>query len=133
MRNAIRVSERGIMMLKHQLVHHLGIFVLSAAGPLETADFKEFANRVDPYIEKNGNLKGMVVYVDNFSGWKNISSFRSHIKFIKTHHNSVEKVATVSDSTLLSGLQKITGYFIHPKVRHFNFSEEGAVIEWLKH
>lgn len=120
-------------MLNHELVHHLGIFVLSPAGPLETADIEEFANRVDPYIEKNGNLKGMVVYVERFSGWKNIASFSSHIKFIKTHHNSVEKVATVSDSTLLSGLQKLTGYFIHPKVQHFSFSDEGAAIEWLKH
>ena len=111
-------------MLNHELVHHLGIFVLSPVGPLETADIEEFASRVDPYIEKNGNLKGMVVYVERFNGWKNIASFRSHIKFIKNHHNSVEKVATVSDSTLLSGLQKLTGYFIHPDVRHFSFSEE---------
>jgi len=63
-------------MLNHELVHHLGIFVLSPAGPLETADIEEFANRVDPYIEKNGNLKGMVVYIERFSGWKNIASFR---------------------------------------------------------
>lgn len=119
-------------MLDHELVHDLGIFILSPAGPLETTDIEEFAQRVGPYIEKNGHLKGMMIYTEMFSGWKNIASFSSHIRFIKNHHKSVEKVATVSDSRLLSGLQKITGYFVNPKVRHFAFSDEEAALEWLK-
>ena len=120
-------------MLNHELVHDLGIFILSPAGPLETADIDEFAQRVDPYIEENGDLKGMMVYIEMFSGWKNIASIGSHIRFIKDHHKSVGKVATVSDSTLLSGLQKITGYFVRTKVRHFDLSEVEAAIEWLNH
>lgn len=119
-------------MLDHQLVHDLGIFILSPAGPLETADFEEFAQRVDPYIEKNGSLKGMMIYTEMFSGWKNFTSIGSHISFIKNHHKSVEKVATVSNSKMLSGLQNIAGYFVKPKVRHFAFSDEDAALEWLK-
>ena len=119
-------------MLDHELVHDLGIFILSPAGPLETADFKEFAQRVDPYIEKNGGLKGMMIYTEMFAGWKDMTSFGTHIWFIKNHHKSVEKVATVSDSKLLSKLQKVTSYFVKPKVRHFAFRDEDAALEWLK-
>lgn len=119
-------------MLDHELVHDLGIFILSPAGPLESADFEEFAQRVDPYIEKNGGLKGMMIYTEMFSGWKDMTSFGSHIWFIKNHHKSVEKVATVSDSKLLSKLQKVTSYFVNPKVRHFAFRDEDAALEWLK-
>jgi hypothetical protein len=119
-------------MLNHQLVHDMGIFVLSPAGPLETTDIEDFARRVDPYIEKNGNLKGMIVYIERFAGWKNVASFASHIKFIKSHHHSVEKVATISDSKLLSGMQTLAGYFVKPEVQHFTLSEEGAAIEWLR-
>lgn len=121
------------MMLNHELVHDFGIFVLAPAGPLETADIDEFARRVDPYIEKNGDLKGMMIYTETFSGWKDIASFGSHIQFIKDHHRSVEKVATVSNSRLLAMLQRIIGYFVNPKVRHFDFSEEQAALEWLKY
>ena len=132
-RYANKVSSRRKIMLNHELVHDLGIFVLSPAGPLETADIDEFARRVDPYIEKNGDLKGMMIYTETFSGWKDIASIGSHIKFIRDHHKSVEKVATVSNSKLLSMLQKIIGYFVNPKVRHFHFSEEEAALEWLKY
>ena len=38
-------------MLNHQLVHDMGIFVLSPSGPLEKTDIEAFAQRVDPYIE----------------------------------------------------------------------------------
>ena len=120
-------------MLNHELVHDLGIFVLSPAGPLETADIDEFARRVDPYIEKNGDLKGMMIYTETFSGWKDISSVGSHIRFIRDHHKSVEKVATVSNSKLLSMLQGVVGYFVKPKVRHFHYTEEKAALEWLKY
>jgi hypothetical protein len=119
-------------MLDHQLVHDMGIFVLSPSGPLEKTDIEAFAQRVDPYIEKNGNLKGMIVYIERFSGWKNLASFASHIRFIKNHHQSVEKVATISDSRLLSGLQRLAGYFLNPEVQHFTLNEEGAAIEWLR-
>ena len=119
-------------MLNHQLVHDMGIFVLSPAGPLDKTDIEDFARRVDPYIEKNGNLKGMIVYIEQFSGWKNIASFASHIRVIKNHHHSVEKVATVSDSRLLSGLQRFAGCFVSPEVQHFTLSDEGAAIEWLR-
>lgn len=119
-------------MLDHQLVHDMGVFVLSPNGPLETADIEDLARRVDPYIEKNGNLKGMIVYIERFTGWKNIASFASHIRFIKNHHHRVEKVATISDSRLLSALQRLAGYFVSPEVQHFTLSEEGAAIEWLR-
>jgi len=120
-------------MLNHELVHDLGIFVLSPAGPLETADIHEFAMRVDPYIQKYGDLKGMMIYTETFSGWKDIGSIGSHLRFIKDHHRSVAKVATVSDSRLLSLMQKVIGFFVRPKVRHFAFSEEQAALDWLKH
>ena len=132
-RYANKVSSRRKIMLNHELVHDIGIFVLAPAGPLETADIDEFARRVDPYIEKNGDLKGMMIYTETFSGWKDVASIGSHIKFIRDHHKSVEKVATVSDSKQLSILQKFIGYFVNPKVRHFHFSEEEAALEWLKY
>jgi predicted RNA binding protein YcfA (HicA-like mRNA interferase family) len=127
------VFLRRKMMLNHELVHDLGIFVLSPAGPLETADIKEFARRVDPYIQRYGDLKGMMIYTETFSGWKDVASIGSHIRFIKDHHRSVAKVATVSDSRVLFWLQKIIGSFVRPKVRHFAFSDEAAALEWLKY
>jgi SpoIIAA-like len=127
------VFLRRKIMLNHELVHDLGIFVLSPAGPLETADIREFARRVDPYIQRNGDLKGMMIYTETFSGWKDVASIGSHIRFIKDHHRSVAKVATVSDSRVLFWLQIIIGSFIRPKVRHFAFNDEAAALEWLKY
>ena len=120
-------------MLIHELVLYLEIIVLAPAWPLETEDIDEFARRVDAYIEQNGDLKGIIIYNETFSGWKDIASFGSHIQFIREHHRSVEKVATVSNSKLLAALQRIIGYFVNPKVRHFDFSEEQAALEWLKY
>ena len=62
------------------------IAMLEPDGPLSKDDFQAAAARIDPFIETNGELKGLLIYTRQFPGWDSFAALTSHLKFIKEHH-----------------------------------------------
>ena len=48
-------------MVEHELRRAEGILILRPKGRLEAADFQSLAQEVDPYIEANGQLHGIML------------------------------------------------------------------------
>ncbi|HYV35077.1 MAG TPA: STAS/SEC14 domain-containing protein [Gemmataceae bacterium] len=119
-------------MLNHELLQSEGILVLRPQAPLEAADFQKLALEVDPYIEANGILRGIMLDAESFPGWKDFASLVAHLKFVKDHHRKVQKIAVVSDSTFLTAAPKIAGHFVHAEVRHFPRAERKEALDWLR-
>jgi tRNA U38,U39,U40 pseudouridine synthase TruA len=109
-----------------------GILVLRPEAPLEAADFQKLAQEVDPYIEANGVLQGIMLDAEAFPGWKDFASLVAHLKFVKDHHRKVQKIAVVSDSAILTTVPKIAGHFVHAEVRHFQRAERQEALDWLR-
>lgn len=61
-------------MLNHELRHDDGILVLNPEGPLEVADFTTLASQVDVYLEQHAKLRGVLIRVKLFSGWKDFGA-----------------------------------------------------------
>ena len=118
-------------MLKHELMKEEGILVVMPEGALESGDFEQLSREVDPYIEETGRLKGLMIYTESFPGWDNLAALMSHIKFVKNHHQQIEKVAAVTDSGFLSVLPKVASHFVQAEIKHFPLDEKGAALRWL--
>ena len=118
-------------MLKYELMKEEGVLVVMPEDALESGDFEQLSREVDPYIEETGRLKGLMIYTDSFPGWDNLAAFISHIKFVKNHHQQIEKVAAVTDSGFLSVLPKVASHFVQAEIRHFPLDEKDVAIQWL--
>ena len=119
-------------MLKYELNRAESILIIMPDGPLESADFEKLIQEVDPYIKEKGKLKGLMIYAKSFPGWDNFAAFLSHIKFVKNHHQKVKKIAAVTDSSFLSIMPQVANHFIQAEVRHFDYAEKDAALNWLK-
>jgi hypothetical protein len=119
-------------MLAHELLRAEGLLILRPSSPLEATDFQELAKEVDPYIEANGNLHGILIEADAFPGWKDFAAFFAHLKFVKNHHQLIQKVAVVSDSTVLTIGPELASHFIKAKVRHFAAGQKNEALQWLR-
>lgn len=97
-------------MLNHQLLSPEGIFVLEPAAPLEAADFEDLAHEIDPYITKHGKLSGVMIHAGAFPGWVNLEAVLAHMRFIESHHQKIQRLAVVSDSSLLTELPKLAAH-----------------------
>ena len=119
-------------MLKYELNRAESILIIMPDGPLESADFEKLIQEVDPYIKEKGKLKGLMIYAKSFPGWDNFAAFLSHIKFVKNHHQKVKKIAAVTDGAFLSIMPQVANHFVQAEVRHFDYAERDAALNWLK-
>ena len=100
-------------------------------GPLNEADFKTMASQVDPIIEKEGELDGLVIKTRKFPGWENFGDIVAHIRFVKNHHQMIKKVALVTDSKIAGLIPVIGGHFVNAEVKHFEFDDFESTVEWI--
>jgi len=119
-------------MLNYELLHYEGILVLHPEGPLEAADFTVLASQVDVYLEGHGKLCGVLIHAKSFPGWKDFGALLAHLRFVKEHHQRIEKVAVVADGAIASILPNIANHFVHAQVQHFDFTREDAAWDWLR-
>jgi len=121
-------------MIKSELLKDKGVLIVSPVGPLAASDFEHLAQEIDPYIEQNGRLHGLMVHAEFFPGWADFAAFLSHLKFVKDHQSKIEKVAAVSDSGFLRIIPSVASHFVKAEVKHFDYfdyNDKDEALEWL--
>ena len=118
-------------MLNHKLLLPEGILILEPKERLEAADFEGLAREIDPYITEHGKLPGLMIRAEAFPGWVNLEAFLAHMRFIASHHQKLQRLAVVSDSSLLAELPKFAAHLVQTEVKHFPESAYEDALEWL--
>jgi hypothetical protein len=119
-------------MIKVKLDEDTGIVTVVPSAPLNKEDFIHLANEVDPYIEKEGKLNGLIIQVKSFPGWEDFAGLLSHLQFVREHHKKIEKVAAVSDGRIVSIMPKIVDHFVNAKVKYFPYESLNEAISWVQ-
>ncbi len=118
-------------MLKVELDEAVGIAVLEPDGELSQSDFKSAAEMIDPYVDKFGALRGIIIHVESFPGWDSFSSLIAHLKFVREHHKKVSRVALATDSSIGSFAESIGNHFVGAEIKTFEFSELEKARNWI--
>jgi len=118
-------------MLNHKLLSTQGILILEPTAPLEAADFEGLAHEIDPYIAEHGKLQGVMIHAKVFPGWVNLEAVFTHMRFIESHHQKIQRLAVVSDSRLLMEVPKIAAHLVYAEVKHFPESAYEDAMRWL--
>jgi len=119
-------------MLTHELLHDQGVLKLKPKGKLKAGDFQALAATVDPYLERKGKLKGILLEAVKFPGWENFAGLLSHLRFVKDHHKKVRRIAIVSDGKLLKVAPKIAKHFVSAEVKRFEAGDADAALAWIQ-
>jgi hypothetical protein len=107
-----------------------GVLVIKPHGALRREDFDRLASVVDPWIETNHALGGVVVCVEKFPGWQDFGSFVQHFEFVKSHHRKVRRVAIAANGTLPEIAAKLTSHFIEAEVKQFPYEQAETAMAW---
>jgi len=119
-------------MLNHELLRREGILIVRPEGRLEATDFQRVSQEIDPYIEANGKLHGLMIDAESFPGWTDFAALVAHLKFVRDHHQKIQKVAAVGDSTFLTYAPKLVSHFVQADVRHFPHVQREEALRWLR-
>ena len=118
-------------MLSYEIDEALAIAVIEPSAPLAREDFEGLARAVDEYIEKNGNLSGILVHARSFPGWEDFGALVRHLTFVRNHHREVRRVAVAADGFVAKIAPKIATHFVSAEVRHFGYGELEAARNWI--
>ncbi len=118
-------------MLNVNLNEKQGIAILEPDGKLSENDFISAGKLIDPYIEKAGQLNGIIIHVESFPGWDSFAALMSHLKFVQEHHKKITCIALVTDSPVGSFAERIVSHFVRAEIKNFKFNELEAAKEWI--
>src|SRR5262245_64080322 len=118
-------------MIEHRLDTEHGILYLRPKSALEQEDFVQLARTVDPYIEKTGDLAGLIIETPAFPGWDSLGAMAAHFRFVRDHHTRIRNVAVVTDAALGSLAEKLASHFVSATIRHFSAGEVEAARQWI--
>ena len=119
-------------MIQIKLNEDTGIVTVTPSAPLNEQDFTLLANEVDPYIEKEGKLNGLIIQIESFPGWEDFAGLLSHLKFVREHHKKIQKVAAVTDGKIVSIMPQIVDHFVTAKVKYFPYESLDEAISWVQ-
>jgi len=118
-------------MLQHEILEDKRVVIVRPLGPLQASDFKDLTVDVDAFIQAHGPLAGLMIHSESFPGWEDFAALVSHLKFVRDHHRLIRRVAAVTDNSFLSVMPCIANHFVGAEVRHFDFADRDAALEWL--
>jgi hypothetical protein len=118
-------------MISYKFDEKEGILTILPEGKLENQDFVKLSQAVDPFIEEQGSLRGLIIVTKTFPGWKDFSGMIEHMKFVRGHHREITKVALVSDSKIADLAESVGKHFIKMTIKHFPFAEEESARNWI--
>jgi hypothetical protein len=116
-------------MIKSELLRDKGVLIVSPLDPLAASDFEALTAEIDPYIEQNGRLHGLMIYTRLFPGWENFAALLSHLKFVRGHHSKIEKVAAVTDSGFIAVMPSVARHFVRAELRHFDYDDKDKALD----
>jgi hypothetical protein len=118
-------------MIEHSLDTAHSILFVRPKSALQQEDFVQLAKTVDPFIEKTGDLAGLVIETPAFPGWDSLGAMAAHFRFVRDHHKHIKKVAVVTDAALGNLAEKLASHFVAAKIRHFAAGEVEAARRWI--
>ena len=105
--------------------------LIEPQGPLTKNDFAAIASQIDPIIDNQGPLNGLIVKTREFPGWEGLGDVIAHFRFVKNHHRLIKKIALVTDAKIAEIFPVIVDHFVQAEVKHFDFNDFGKAIDWI--
>jgi len=119
-------------MLTFEIRDEEKLVILEPHGPLSSEDFDRLSQDLDRWLMQNDELWGVLIRVKRFPGWEDLTGLMSHVDFVRRHHQRIQRVALVSDSTVAALAPKLVDLFIHSEIETFGYDQEGRAMEWLR-
>ena len=118
-------------MISYELDESAGLLVVWPEGKLRIQDFKALSQAVDPFIEKKGELSGLIIVTEKFPGWADFKEMVEYIKFVKSHHRKIAKVALVTDFKIADVAESLGKHFVKASIKHFPFNDLESARSWM--
>jgi len=107
------------------------LLILEPNGKLKKEDFDAAVTKIDPFIEAEGKLNGIIIYTESFPGWEDFAALSRHFVFIENHHRKIRRLAFVTDTSIVRYTKSIAAPFIEAEIRCFPYTAFDEAKMWV--
>lgn len=118
-------------MIEHELDSAHSVLLVRPESALNKDDFAQLAQVVDPVIEANCDLNGLIISAPTFPGWDSFGAMVTHFRFVRDHQKHIKKVAVVTDSHLGDVAEHLASHFVSATIRHFPAGRQDQARQWI--
>ena len=118
-------------MIAYSLDAESSILYVWPKSALEKSDFEELASAADPYIEKTGELAGLIIETPAFPGWDSLGALAAHFRFVRDHHKHIRRIGLVTDATAATVAERLASHFVSAEIKHFPAGQREAAKQWI--
>jgi hypothetical protein len=108
-----------------------GCLLLEPTGALTRRDLDGLNERFDAWVGRNDTIPNLVIRSERFPTWTDVSALIHHLRFIRSHHRLVERVAIVSDARALDLAPRLASRVVSAEIRHFGSNDLPAALAWV--
>lgn len=119
-------------MLDYTIMQPEGILVLELTSKLAKEDFVRLSASVDAYLAVHDDLRGVLFHFESFPGWESLAGFAAHMRFVRDHHQKIQRLALVTNSPVAPVAEALAKHFIAAEIRRFPFADYDNALAWLK-
>ena len=119
-------------MLGYSILKPEGILELKPGESLNKEDFARLTAFVDAYLADHASLHGVLIHARSFPGWEDFAGFTAHLRFVRSHHQKIERLALVTDSPVARVAEALARHFVAAQIRHFPLADHAKALDWLK-
>lgn len=119
-------------MIAYKILEEEGIVVIEPSSPIEQSDFEALTKDVDNFIKQKGMIRGIIIHIESFPRWHNLSAFLKDMMFVMGHQHKIKRVASVTDSKLFMIIHRIARYLLFPEIKHFYYRDIEAAKKWIQ-
>lgn len=118
-------------MLRRLDASHDNVIGYSLAGDVTSDDYRQAASELKDVIAQHGSVRVLFRLAD-LSPQSFLSALDDGFAFVKEEHDSIDRIALVSDEGASDLLSRLTGAVSSIDLRHFSRDDEQTAWAWLE-
>lgn len=118
-------------MLSYNIEEEEGIVLIELSGPITRTALESLTRDVDGYLRRKGTIQGLIIHTRLFPRWQDLGAFLTDMRFVLAHKQKIRRVASVTDSPLLTLVHGVLRRIFSPEIRHFPYGNLEAARKWI--
>jgi hypothetical protein len=101
-----------------------------APKKLKAEDFRKLRPQIDSLISQHGKIR-LLIDASGFGGWEDLAAFTTHARFIRSHHQKIERIAVIAPRNWQRWAMGAVKMFLHPEIRAYDKRHENEALQWI--